>query len=155
MADEQYEIKQAGINDLDELAEVFDLYRIFYGQASNVKGAKVFLQERMNQKESVIFLVRDKDRDLTAGFAQLYPSFSSVSMRKTFILNDLYVREEYRKQGIARILLDQVKVYAEGEKAKRLSLSTAVSNLQAQRLYEQGGYVKDEVFYHYNLNLED
>lgn len=155
MIKEQFEIRQAGMDDLDEVAEVFDLYRIFYGQDSNIMGAKEFLLERMSQKESVIFVVRDKDRDQAAGFAQLYPSFSSVSMRKTFILNDLYVREEYRKQGIAGALLDYVKVYAEEAKAKRLSLSTAMNNLQAQRLYEQRGYVKDEVFYHYNLNLQD
>ncbi|OZB99068.1 GNAT family N-acetyltransferase [Paenibacillus sp. XY044] len=146
-------VRQAGLEDLKELADIFDLYRIFYGQESDVEGAATFLFERMEHRESVIMIAEEQGR--IAGFTQLYPVFSSISMKRSYILNDLYVREEYRKQGIARLLLEAARQYAKLARAKGLSLSTAVTNVQGQRLYEQSGYVRDEQFIHYDLTSLD
>lgn len=53
------------------------------------------------------------------------------------------------------MLLQQVKEYAKNSGAKSLSLSTAIDNLSAQRLYEKNGYKKDTKFFHYELNLNN
>jgi ribosomal protein S18 acetylase RimI-like enzyme len=146
-------VTQATIENLDELASLFNEYRVFYGQESDLDGAKQFLFERTRSLESIIFLVFNIDEQRAIGFTQLYPSFSSVSMKRTWILNDLYVIEQYRKQGVAKLLLDAAKTYAIKTKAKGLGLSTAIDNHIAQRLYEKNGYKKDTEYYHYFFNV--
>jgi GNAT superfamily N-acetyltransferase len=155
MSQRSITIREAGLEDLHELAAIFDLYRIFYGQETDVEGAADFLFERMEHRESVILIADDVEQGRIAGFTQLYPVFSSISMKRSYILNDLYVREQYRKQGIARLLLEAAKRYAKLARAKGLSLSTAVTNVRAQQLYEQSGYVRDEQFIHYDLTTLD
>ncbi|MCR8845623.1 GNAT family N-acetyltransferase [Paenibacillus sp. SC116] len=150
----QFEAYQATIQDLEAVAEIFDQYRIFYGQQSDVTQARAFLFDRFEHRESIIFIVRDKSTRAIAGFTQLYPVFSSISMERSLILNDLYVGESYRRQGIAQLLLDEAKQYAQSIKAKGLELSTAIDNKQAQRLYERNGYGRDEDFYHYYLSVK-
>lgn len=145
------EIYQAAIEDLEGVSNLFNLYRLFYQQTSDLEGANAYIKERLENKDSVIFVVKNKHGYV--GFTQLYPTFSSISMKKAWILNDLYVAAEARKQGIAEMLLQNVKAYAIETGAKSISLSTAPDNYTAQRLYEKNGYKKDSKFYQYELSL--
>lgn len=144
-------IKQADIADLDEAAVLFNAYREFYGQQPDLEGARAFLFERTAYRQSVIFIARDEASGKAAGFTQLYPVFSSVSMERVLVLNDLFVAEAFRKRGVAQRLLDAAKAYAVSVRAKGLELSTAMDNEAAQRLYEASGYERDESYYHYFL----
>jgi len=146
-------IKQATIEYLDEIASLFNDYRVFYKQESDYEQAKAFLFDRFVHRESTIFLAIDSNNNKAVGFTQLYPSFSSVSLKRSWILNDLFVREEYRRCGVAQLLLEAAKSHAEQTQSKGLELSTAVTNAIGQRLYERNGYKKDEEFYHYYLSL--
>lgn len=146
-------VRQAGPGDLEPLARLFDEYRIFYEQAADMEGARRFLEERLSRRESVVFLAAEPVSGNLSGFTQLYPSFSSISMKRVWILNDLYVREEYRNQGAAKLLLEAAKSHARQTEAKGLELSTAMTNTRAQRLYEKSGYERDTGFYHYFLSL--
>ncbi|AZS15199.1 GNAT family N-acetyltransferase [Paenibacillus lutimineralis] len=152
--DTKYSVAQATHQDLDDLVLLFDLYRVFYQQPSNLEGARAFLFERFNHAESVIFIARNASNGQAAGFAQLYPTFSSISMQRSWVLNDLYVREESRREGVGELLLKHVKEFAVLTKAKGIALSTALNNIKAQSLYEKEGYVKDNEFYNYFLTLE-
>lgn len=147
------QIAQASIKDLEELAELFDQYRIFYNQESNLLGAEQYLFDRIEHQESIIFMAKDLQTKRMTGFTQLYPTFSSISMKRSWILNDLFVQEEYRGQGIARQLLNEAKEYALLTRAKGIELSTSHLNIRAQKLYESLGYEKDNEFYHYYLTL--
>ena len=145
------EIYQATIGDLEGVSSLFNLYRVFYQQTSDLEGAKIYIEKRLESKDSVIFVVKDQQKYV--GFTQLYPTFSSISMKKAWILNDLYVDTEARKQGIGEMLLHKARDYATETGAKSISLSTAPDNYSAQRLYETLGYVRDSQFYHYELSL--
>ncbi|MFC4025548.1 GNAT family N-acetyltransferase [Oceanobacillus longus] len=147
------ELFQATIEDLDGVSNLFNLYRMFYQQETDMEGAKTYIKERIESKESVIFVVKDKQNYI--GFIQLYPTFSSISMKRAWILNDLYVDTKARKQGVGEMLLDKAKEYAIETGAKSLSLSTAQDNYSAQRLYEKSGYKKDSQFFHYELDLAE
>lgn len=144
-------IVQATINELEELATIFDQYRVFYKQDSNLAEAKSFLFDKFEHRESVIFLAKADER--IVGFTQLYPSFSSISMQRSWILNDLFVASDYRQYGIGRLLLNKAREHAVATRAKGLALSTAMDNPIAQSLYESLGYEKDDQFYHYYLKL--
>ncbi|WP_339225996.1 GNAT family N-acetyltransferase [Oceanobacillus sp. FSL K6-2867] len=145
------EIYQAKIEDLEGVSNLFNSYRIFYQQTSDLEGAKAYIKARIENQESVIFVVKDKQKYV--GFTQLYPSFSSIAMKKAWILNDLFVDEAARKQGAGEILLQKAKEFAIGKGAVSISLSTAPDNYAAQRLYERNGYIRDSQFYHYELSL--
>ena len=144
-------VRQAVFPDLDALVPLFDAYRQFYGQTSDPAGARTFLGERFEHVQSVVFIA--EERGNAVGFTQLYPSFSSVSMARTFVLNDLFVAPHWRRKGIGEMLLKAAAEFARNVGAVRLTLSTAVINAPAQALYEAAGWRRDEKFYVYNLAL--
>lgn len=143
-------IKQASIGDIDELAILFAQYRVFYQQSFDAEAAKQFLLERITNRESVILIAIDAGQ--IAGFTQLYPSFSSVSMRKIWILNDLFVSVDHRRKGIAQALINEVVEYCKKTGRKRVVLSTAYDNFNAQKLYEKLGFNGSD-FYNYELEI--
>ncbi|WP_304640713.1 GNAT family N-acetyltransferase [Pseudomonas sp.] len=146
-------IREAGLPDLDKVAELFDQYRCFYEQSSDLALAKRFIGDRMANNESVILVAEGEGGEL-AGFTQLYPSFSSISAAPSYILNDLYVAVAYRRQGLGRALLEGASKLASSKGAVALELSTAEDNRNAQALYESLGWVRDQQFRHYELTIE-
>jgi GNAT superfamily N-acetyltransferase len=145
-------VKRASVADLDAVAPLFDAYRQFYGQRSDLAAARAFLDARLRREESVIFLAVDGVGGNEAlGFTQLYPSFSSVSVRRLWILNDLFVRPGIRRGGVGRRLLERAREWAIETDAKGLMLATAVSNVAAKALYESCGWRRDDEFEHYVL----
>ena len=142
-------VRQAVLSDLESIATLLDAYRQFYGRSSDITAARAFLLQRFNHSESVIF-VAFLGTD-PVGFTQLYPSFSSVSLARIFILNDLFVSPAVRKKGVAKKLMHAAAEFAKSLGAVRVSLSTSVSNQTAQALYESMGWEKDDQFYYYHL----
>ncbi|MCI3920336.1 GNAT family N-acetyltransferase [Paenibacillus sp. TRM 82003] len=142
------DIRQATADEAADCAPLFDAYRQFYGKASDLNGAETFLRERLGHGESIVLIASAANRDV--GFMQLYPTYSSLSMRKQWILNDLYVMPEARGQGVAKRLLAEAFELARRTGAKGLSLQTASDNRTAQRLYESLGFVRDEEFWTYD-----
>ena len=150
------EIIRINNKQVDLVADLFDKYRVFYKKESDIESGKQFIQARLDNNESVIFIALDTDKSTAVGFTQLYPTYSSVRVVKNWILNDLYVDKEYRKQGIGEKLIQNAMNFAKENNAKFVELSTAVDNYTAQSLYEQIGFKKQEPetdFYTYTINL--
>lgn len=145
------EVRQATVADLETLVPLFDSYRQFYRQASDMAGAREFLRARFEHGQSVIFLAFVDG--VAAGFTQLYPSFSSTSMARIFILNDLFVHPDARRGGVGAALLAAGADYGRSVGAVRLALSTELTNQTAQALYEGSGWKRDTVFCGYQLTL--
>ena len=139
-------IRKATIDDLGAVAPLFDQYRQFYEQAPDLAAATDFLRARIEAGESTILVAID-DGDMT-GFCQLYPIFSSVSMRRAWLLNDLYVVGSARGKGVATALLSAADEFGRGQQAKWLLLQTGATNGAAQALYEKNGWLKEhDLFY--------
>jgi GNAT superfamily N-acetyltransferase len=93
-------------------------------------------------------------RDATVvGFTQLYPSFSSGALARIFILNDLFVDPSARHAGAGSALLGAAAAYGRRVGALRLVLSTEVTNMPAQSLYEKLGWTKNTDFCTYQITL--
>lgn len=144
-------IIEACVTDYKKVAVLFNEYRVFYKQKSDIKAAERFIYERLHNKESVIFLALEEGE--AVGFAQLYPSFTSIGIKRIIILNDLYVTEKTRGSGVGAALLQEVKEYGKKEKRDSIVLQTAKDNARAQHLYEKLGYQKDEHYFYYSLSL--
>ena len=146
-----HSIVRATLEHLEQVVPLFDGYRQFYQYPSNLAGARQFLKDRLIRHESVIFLGLLDDN--AVGFTQLYPSCSSTTMQRLWILNDLFVAPAGRRSGIGEALLERARQFAVDDGAKGLMLETAVTNTTAQRLYERLGWQRDTEYYVYNLTF--
>lgn len=151
----QFEIVHAKTEHLDHVANLFNSYRVYYEQEPDLERATNFIKARLSRQDSVIFLAlsNESDNKNALGFTQLYPSFSSVSTKRMWILNDLFVADGARRFGIARALMEKARNFAIETDAKGLILETAMDNKPAQALYESLGYSKDDEYYRYYLNV--
>jgi len=145
-------VRQASIADLDVAASLFDAYRQFYRNPTDLDLARRFLLERLRNNESVIFLAFTEGGE-AAGFTQLFPSFSSGAAARILILNDLYVKPDARRTGIGKLLLQAAANFGKSSGAVRLTLSTEITNETARALYEAEGWKLQTDFCVYNLRL--
>ena len=148
------EIIRADIEHLEAIAVLFDQYRQFYEEQADLAACKQFIEKRLSNNESVIFVAQSATDDLL-GFTQLDRSFCSVEMAELIYLYDLFVTPAARRQGVARLLMQAAREYASNRGAGRLQLETAVTNHPGQALYEQLGWQRDEDFFTYHLSLND
>ena len=147
------ELLRADASRVDQVADLFDAYRGFYGQPANLPQSRQFLAERLARDESVIFYVQDASGQ-ALGFVQLYPSFSSIDAHRTWLLSDLFTASQARGRGVGSLLMNAAREFAVATGAKGLVLETATDNHTAQRLYESLGYVRDPGYYTYYLDLK-
>ena len=149
-------IIQATLEHLDLLTPLFVKYREFYGSLPYPDSSRAFLEKRLRRKESVIYLaLPDDDDGRLLGFCQLYPSFSSLSLKRVWILNDIYVAEDARRQLVADNLMRPAKKMAKETQAVRMRVSTSSDNLVAQKTYESMGFREDSEFKNYILPISD
>ena len=148
----QFHVKSAQFEDAQFIAPLFDAYRVFYKQESNIVLAHEFISERLKNKEAVIFCAVT-DTNHFIGFVQLYPTFSSVSAKRSWVLNDLYVSSDYRRYGIAKALMEEAHKLALETGANGIALETAPDNEKAKALYKASGYQLENSYLRYFLSL--
>ena len=146
-------IRKANITDLDQLSELFDLYRMFYNKASDLTAGKEFLKERIINSESEIFISIIESK--AVGFVQLYPYFSSTRMKKMWLLNDLFVHSEFRGKGISKELIEVSKKLCIETKACAVNLETSKMNDIGNSLYPSTGFVLDIENNYYSWTKEN
>lgn len=144
--------RKAQLADVQQLAELFDQYRIFYHKDSDIPAAEKFLTERIENNDSEIFVAENEGK--LVGFVQLYPLFSSTRMKRYWLLNDLYVNENYRGKGFSKQLLEASKELAKSTDAAVILLETGKSNDIGNKLYPSCGFeIYDEVnFYEWKIS---
>lgn len=139
-------IQRITASQIEDIAPLFDGYRVFYKMESNIDATTKFLKERISANESIIFAAYEGD--IAIGFVQLYLTFSSVSLEKSLILNDLFVDPNYRGHSTGQLLLVKAQEFCRNNGYKGLALETAIDN-PAQKLYEKLGWTKDYHCFHY------
>jgi ribosomal protein S18 acetylase RimI-like enzyme len=148
-------IVQATLEHLDLLTPLFIKYREFYGELPFPDSSRKFLETRLKRKESVIYLALADDEDKLLGYCQLFPSYSSLSLKRVWILNDIFVAEDARRMLVADRLLQTAKQMAKETNAVRMRVATSVDNEAAQKTYESIGFREDTRFKNYTLELGD
>lgn len=146
------EIRKPTTKELDQLADLFNQYRVFYKKASDIPAGKEFLRERMMNKESEVFVATNTENQFM-GFVQLFPIFSSTRMKRLWLLNDLFVAPEYRGQGVSIGLIEKAKELCHATNACGLLLETSKTNMVGNQLYPRTDFVleSDSNFYVWNL----
>ncbi|PJR04097.1 GNAT family N-acetyltransferase [Avrilella dinanensis] len=134
--------RKATKSDIKTLSKLFDDYRIFYKKQSDVQSAENFLFERIQNQDSEIF-VTENDSNEIIGFVQLYPIFSSTRMQRLWLLNDLFVSQNYRGKGVSVQLIDEAKKVCMGTNGCGLVLETSKTNHIGNNLYPKTGFTLD------------
>ncbi|ASK30229.1 GNAT family N-acetyltransferase [Chryseobacterium sp. T16E-39] len=130
--------RKASISDLEQLSDLFDQYRVFYHKESDIPAAQNFLKARIENKDSEIFVAEENGQLI--GFVQLYPIFSSTRMQRYWLLNDLYVNDQYRGKGYSKQLIEEAKELCKSSKACGVLLETGKSNDVGNQLYPACGF---------------
>ena len=149
---EPLKLIKATITDIDKVAPLFDLYRQFYHQESDIELSRKYIGERIKTSSSTIYLALDAN-GTPLGFTQLYPSYCSVDAAPILILYDLYVAHSARKKGVATALMNRALQLAKETTVSRIDLETHHTNTAAQALYESLCYKRDNEYYKYSLEL--
>lgn len=146
--------RKATINDLSQLTELFNGYRVFYRKEANLEEAEAFLSARIKNNDSEIFIAENNKKQLT-GFVQLYPLFSSTRMKKLWLLNDLFVNPEFRSKGISIGLIEKAKELVKESDACGMFLETEKSNIIGNNLYPKTGFNLNEGSNYYEWNIKN
>ncbi|MDA9126212.1 GNAT family N-acetyltransferase [Flavobacteriaceae bacterium] len=145
--------RKATSKDVEHLSELFNAYRMFYQKTSAIQSAKTFLEDRISNKDSEIFVAQNTTNKLV-GFVQLYPLFSSTRMKKFWLLNDLFVHPEFRGNGISIGLIQKAKDLVLESKACGMYLETEKSNLIGNHLYPKTGFELNTSVNFYEWNVQ-
>ena len=141
-------IRRAELSDLQALLPLVAAYRAFYGQTPDATKERAFLEQRLRDGTSAVYLAVTNSG--AAGFVQIFETYSTVYLGPSLILEDLFVYPEQRGRGIATALLDRALTHAREAGAFGMFLETAMNNTAAQRVYERAGWTREGRFYKYN-----
>ena len=134
-----------------EICDIPDMIKLndeFNGIGATFDSMKDSLE---NNSREIVFVavndINDNDNEII-GFicAQLYQSICYVGLQCE--ITELFVREEYRRNGIAKKLIKQIEAEFKKHDGYEITLETGKDNIAAQRFYESCGYKRDgEIVY--------
>jgi len=145
-------ISPAGPADIPDLALLFDAYRVFYEQPSDISASAAYVAREVATGSTRFFLARTKAGE-AVGFVHLIPGTNTLVMRPMWYLEDLFVAPAARRTGVAEALMREAERFAIETCAERLTLATAHDNHAAQALYRKLGYERDDHFMHFHRVL--
>lgn len=121
-----------------DLTAIQDCRRSAYaGKSVNLPAAKSFCNADQIQKEGYICIIaRNKKDGSVLGTADLSTKYN--------VVNNVYVREEARKRGIARLMMEAVEDAM--EKPSTLKLTVMSKNVPAVSLYKSMGFEAPGVY---------
>jgi ribosomal protein S18 acetylase RimI-like enzyme len=146
-------ISENKLQYIDQLIELVEEYRVFCGSTPSPCKTRQFFQRLLDNKESVTFVAIDDKTKKLMGFINLYPSYSTLSLKRLWILNDLGVSTHFRGQGVAKNLINKAISFAISTNAVRIEFKTQKKNTNAQKLYKSLGFLVDEENIHYNIPI--
>jgi len=152
MSESICKVHEATLANIEILAKLFNQYREFYGKIPDYLGATAFLSAHLNQARSQIFVAQVSEQ--LVGFIQLYPLWSSLETRRVWMINDLFVRADYRGEHVGQALMQEGIRFAKQHDAVYIALETGMDNLRAQKLYQKLGFVIEDGIYHLHLNCK-
>jgi GNAT superfamily N-acetyltransferase len=140
-----HSIERVRAADLDELLGLTRAYCDFYEAAPSDEDLLAVASAliRDPEHEGVQLLARDPSGSV-AGFATVYWSWSTTSACRIGVMNDLYVAESARGQGLAEQLIEACRAECVRRSARRLTWQTARDNARAQAVYDRVGGTREQ-----------
>ena len=112
----------------------------------------ITLEQMIESRDLFQCFVAENNNKEIAGFASFYFVYNSWS-GKGIYLDDLYVTNPFRKQGIGKLLLDTIIQLAKDQQCKKLRWQVSRWNTNAIDFYKKMGAVIDETEINCDLML--
>ena len=144
------EVRLMQYSDIDQVAVLLEEFRLLYGAPPDLEKTLQYLKDRFENEQSKIFIALDGNEYL--GFCQMYPTFSSISLKKLYILKELYVVKSHRKKGVAKELIQHAEKSAKRFNTIGLIIETRITNQSALKFYDSVGYLKEGEHIYYYLD---
>jgi len=140
----EIEIAPVTVEEFEQLLPLIAAYQRFY-EAEEIDETRnrAFFRRFLAPSEDGLLLGARREGRLV-GYACLYWHFSSLEAVESVLMNDLYVSEEARGEGIGRALIDATAEVARERGAPFVEWATAPDNHTAQRLYDSTGAKRSE-----------
>jgi GNAT superfamily N-acetyltransferase len=133
-----------GLADLNDLLPLMRGYCDFYqatpGDDELLNLARALVEDP--EHEGLQLLARDSGRR-AVGFATLYWTWSTTDACRIGVMNDLFVTQDARGQGLAERLIEACREHCTRRGAQRLVWQTAPGNLRAQAVYDRVGATRE------------
>jgi GNAT superfamily N-acetyltransferase len=141
----EHSIKKVGAADLDELLPLLRSYCDFYEVSPTDTDVLALARALIDdpEREGVQLLARDAG-GVAVGFATLYWTWSTSSASRIGVMNDLFVAERARGQGVAEQLIEACRAECVRRGARRLTWQTAPDNHRAQAVYDRVGAMREQ-----------
>ena len=134
-------IRKADENDFASILELLREFSAFQGRPEKLT---INLAQMIEDKELFLCFVAETDNKEIVRLASCFFAFYSWT-GKALYLDDLYVKELFRNQGIGKNLLDAVIQHAKTEKCRKVRWQVSKWNTNAIEFYKSMGAVIDEV----------
>ena len=135
-------IRQAQLEDIESLSAVFAEYRTTLGLEADLANSTQFLKARLSKQDCIIFIALIDDQ--ISGFTLLFPFFTPAGIKEMWVLNDIYITDEYRHQGVAQSLLSEAVFFSKKTNKCKVYLATKIGNTNSQTLFEKFGFKKTD-----------
>lgn len=140
--------------ELEALLPMIAAYQRFYGvEGVDEVRNRAFFSRFLAPSDDGMLLGAWRGGELV-GYACLYWHFTSLVPAETVLLNDLYVAESNRGEGVGRALIEASADVARERGAHQLQWVTSPDNKTARRLYDTTG-AESEPSIEYELRLTD
>jgi ribosomal protein S18 acetylase RimI-like enzyme len=139
--------------EIEQLAELFDRYRIHYGEAADASRTAIASWLQGNTSSGPLKAFVAEDNGAFVGFAITMTVPASLQLGHFWQIRDLFVLPNHRRRGVGRMLLDFIRAAAIRAGALRLVLQTEADNTSALRLYAESGYTTVEGYCSLTLPL--
>lgn len=133
--------------DLSALLLLARQYLAFYHTKVDQEDLRKWAEYFLMHPQEGFFCLSEQDGQ-AIGFATVYLSWSTLSLGRIAVLNDLFITESWRGQGHGEKLFQFVASLTKDRGVVRLEWETTVGNKRAQALYaKMGGVVSDILTY--------
>jgi GNAT superfamily N-acetyltransferase len=140
----EFEIAPVAGDEFEELLPLIAAYQRFYEvDEIDEERNRTFFQRFLALSEDGLLLGARREGRLV-GYACLYWHFSSLEACESVLMNDLYVAEDARGEGVGRALIEAAVEVARERGAPYVEWATAPDNRTAQRLYNSTGAERSE-----------
>jgi GNAT superfamily N-acetyltransferase len=138
-------IETVGEGDLDELLPLMRAYCDFYAVSPSDESLLAMSRALIADRafEGVQLIARD-GAGTAIGFATIFWSWSTLSASRIGVMNDLFVAERARGEGVAEALIEACRERCAERGAGELGWQTAKDNFRAQAVYERVGGKREE-----------
>ena len=117
------------------------------------KDGLTYYRSRLSDDESITYLARHGDHLVGYVAAEVQTPPPIFQQMRECHINELFVREDARRQGVASELLDTIEDWGRTHNCEQVDLNVDKENRSAKALYETQGY--DTRRYNLKKQVED